>query len=254
VAEGKTEKTTITTELTFKYLGPPPFIKEDEQEKDEIGVATGLAWTAVGGEILYVESTVTKGKGGILLTGQLGDIMKESGQAALGFIRSQATKFNINEDLFSAIDIHVHFPAGGIPKDGPSAGITMACAILSRLTHIAIRKDVAMTGEITLTGRVLPIGGLKEKVLAAMRHGIKKIIIPEKNKKDLEDIPEEYRNKLTFIPVKTFEEVIDFAFTQKLNKTSSKASSDTRLKEEKSTKSSKKKTSPTSRTGYDKAA
>lgn len=218
VAEGKSDKTTITREQVYKFLGPAPFIREDEQERDEVGIATGLAWTAVGGEILYVESTTMKGKGGMLLTGQLGDVMKESGHAALGLIRSRARDYHLNEDVFSNIDIHVHFPAGAVPKDGPSAGITMAVAILSRLTGIPIRKDVAMTGEITLTGRVLPIGGLKEKALAAMRHGIKTIIIPFKNKKDLEDIPDEYRGKLTFLPVKTFDEVLEIALTQKLLK------------------------------------
>lgn len=246
VAEGKTEKTVITSELVNKFLGPAPYIREDEQEKDEIGIATGLAWTAVGGEILYVETTTMKGKGGIILTGQLGDVMKESGQAALGLIRSRAKDFNLDEDLFSNIDIHVHFPAGGVPKDGPSAGITMASAMISRLTGIPLRKDVAMTGEITLTGRVLPIGGLKEKALAAMRHGIKTIIIPEKNKKDLEDIPEEYRNKLTFVPVKTIEEVLDVVLTQKLALGKDKSSS---------SKGSKKRTPSITRPGgFDKAA
>ncbi len=216
VAEGKTDKTVINRELVYKFLGPAPFLREDEQEQDEVGIATGLAWTAVGGEILYVETTTMKGKGGILLTGQLGDVMKESGQAALGLIRSRAADFGINEDFFERNDIHVHFPQGAIPKDGPSAGITMATAMISRLTGIPIRKDVAMTGEITLTGRVLPIGGLKEKSLAAMRHGIKTIIIPEKNKKDLEDIPEEFRDKLTFIPVKTIDEVLAVALVQKI--------------------------------------
>ncbi len=209
VAEGKKEKTVITPETVYKFLGPALYFREDEQEKDEVGIATGLAWTAFGGEILYVESTIMKGKGGITLTGQLGDVMKESGQAALGLIRSRAKDFGIDEDIFSTSDIHVHFPSGAIPKDGPSAGITMAAAMISRLTGVPIRKDVAMTGEITLTGRVLPIGGLKEKSLAAMRHGIKTIIIPEKNKKDLEDIPEEYRANLTFIPVKTIDQVLE---------------------------------------------
>ncbi len=215
VAEGKTEKTIVNKEQTHKFLGPAPYIREDEQEQDEVGIATGLAWTSVGGEILYVETTTMKGKGGIALTGQLGDVMKESAQAALGLIRSRATDFGIDEDIFSNIDIHVHFPQGGIPKDGPSAGITMATAIISKLTGNPIRKDVAMTGEITLTGRVLPIGGLKEKALAAMRHGIKTVIIPDKNKKDLEDIPEEYRAALTFVPVKTIDEVLAVALVDK---------------------------------------
>ncbi len=215
VAEGKTEKTIVNKEQTHKFLGPAPYIREDEQEQDEVGIATGLAWTSVGGEILYVETTTMKGKGGITLTGQLGDVMKESAQAALGLIRSRATDFGIDEDIFSNIDIHVHFPQGGIPKDGPSAGITMATAIISKLTGNPIRKDVAMTGEITLTGRVLPIGGLKEKALAAMRHGIKTVIIPDRNKKDLEDIPEEYRAALTFVPVKTIDEVLAVALVDK---------------------------------------
>jgi ATP-dependent Lon protease len=217
VAEGKKEKTVVDSEMVGKFLGPAPFIRESEQEKDEVGIATGLAWTSVGGEILYVETTTMKGKGSMIFTGQLGDVMKESGMAALGLIRSRAKDFGIEEDFFADHDIHVHFPQGGIPKDGPSAGITVASAIISKLTGIPIRKDVAMTGEITLTGRVLPIGGLKEKALAAMRHGIKTIVIPDKNKKDLEDIPQEFRDKLTFVPVKTIDEVLDVVLTDKIS-------------------------------------
>jgi ATP-dependent Lon protease len=217
VAEGKKDKTVVDPELASKFLGPAPYLREDEQEKDEVGIATGLAWTSVGGEILYVETTTMKGKGGMVLTGQLGDVMKESGMAALGLIRSRAKDFGIDEDFFADHDIHVHFPQGGIPKDGPSAGITMASAIISKLTGIPVRKDVAMTGEITLTGRVLPIGGLKEKALAAMRHGIKTIVIPDKNKKDLDDIPEEFRDKLTFVPVKTIDEVLDVVLVDKIS-------------------------------------
>lgn len=217
VAEGKKENTIINIELVSKFLGPAMFLRDDEQEKDEIGIATGLAWTSVGGEILYVETTTMKGKGGVILTGQLGDVMKESATAALGLIRSRAKDFGIDEDVFANTDIHVHFPQGAVPKDGPSAGITMATAIISRLTGIPVRKDVAMTGEITLTGRVLAIGGLKEKALAAMRHGIKTVIIPAKNKKDLDDIPEEYRDVLTFIPVKTIDEVLDVVLAEKIH-------------------------------------
>jgi ATP-dependent Lon protease len=216
VAEGKNDKTTVTDVLVNKLLGPPPFVREDDRERDEIGIATGLAWTSVGGEILYVETTTMKGKGNMILTGQLGDVMKESGHAALGLIRSRAKEFGIDEDFLTDTDIHVHFPAGAVPKDGPSAGITMASAMISKLTGVPVRKDVAMTGEITLTGRVLPIGGLKEKALAAMRHGIKTIIIPDKNKKDLEDIPEEFRDTLTFIPVKTIDEVLDVVLADKV--------------------------------------
>lgn len=244
VAEGKKDATVIESALVYKMLGPAPYMRDDEQEKDEIGIATGLAWTAVGGEILYVEVTTMKGKGHILLTGQLGDVMKESAQAALGLIRWRAKDFGINEDIFSELDVHVHFPAGAIPKDGPSAGITMASAIISRLTGVPIRKDVAMTGEITLTGKVLPIGGLKEKSLAAMRQGIKTIIIPEKNRKDLEDIPEEFRNQLTFVPVKTIDEVLSVALSSKvtpITKRSGKAGPSDRS-EPKSKSSNKKRT------------
>ena len=213
VAEGNEEKVIVTPEIVAKFLGPATFVREDEQEKDEVGISTGLAWTQFGGEILYIETTMMKGKGSITLTGQMGDVMKESAQAALGFIRSKAVEYGIDEDAFSKTDFHIHIPAGAIPKDGPSAGITMATAIVSRLTGVPVKKDLAMTGEITLTGKVLPIGGLKEKALAAMRHGIKTIIIPDKNKKDLEDIPDEFREKLSFIPVKTFDEVLSYALT-----------------------------------------
>ena len=216
VAEGKTETTKINPAVVATLLGPSVYSREEEQEKDEVGIATGLAWTSVGGEILYVETATTRGKGGMMLTGQLGDVMKESGQAALGLIRWRAADFGISSEVLAETDLHIHFPQGAIPKDGPSAGITMATAIISRLTGIAIRKDVAMTGEITLTGRVLPIGGLKEKALAAMRHGIKTVIIPDKNKKDLEDIPEEYRKHLTFVPVKSIDEVLEVALVEKV--------------------------------------
>jgi len=256
IAEGKTEPTLITRDIVYKNLGPALYLREDEQERDEIGIATGLAWTSVGGEILYVETTTMKGKGGVTLTGQLGDVMRESGQAALGLIRSRATDFDLDEDLFSQIDIHVHFPAGAVPKDGPSAGITMAAAMISRLTGIPIRRDIAMTGEITITGRVLPIGGLKEKALAAMRHGIKAIIIPDKNKKDLEDIPEEYRDKLTFLPVKTIDEVLNIVLTHQLPKLKGRTSGNTStqtVKLEKG-KSSKKKTPIAARPNLDNAA
>lgn len=246
VAEGKKEKTSITGDLVTKFLGPAPFLRDDEQEKDEIGIATGLAWTSVGGEILYVETTTMKGKGNVILTGQLGEVMRESGTAALGLIRWRAKDFGIDEDVFANTDIHVHFPQGAVPKDGPSAGITMATAIISRLTGIPIRKDVAMTGEITLTGRVLAIGGLKEKALAAMRHGIKTVIIPEKNKKDLEDIPEEYREILTFIPVKTIDEVLDVVLTEKIGQ----GGRDKRPPSSPQNKARKKSSS----TGFDKAA
>lgn len=210
IAKGEAEQTHIITEMVFKLLGPPVYSKDDEKESDEVGVATGLAWTSHGGEVLYIEATKMKGRG-LTLTGQLGDVMKESAQTAIGYIRSQAAELHIDEDIFEKNEIHIHLPAGATPKDGPSAGITLATTIVSLLTNTPISRDVAMTGEITLTGKVLPIGGLKEKALAAMRMNISTIIIPWKNRKDLEEIPEEYRAKLTFIPVKNFDEVLEIA-------------------------------------------
>ena len=207
IAKGEAEQTHIMTETVFKLLGPPVYTKDDEKDVDEVGVATGLAWTSHGGEVLYIEATKMKGRG-VTLTGQLGDVMKESAQTAIGFIRSQAEELCIDEEMFEKHEIHIHLPAGATPKDGPSAGITLATTIVSLLTNTPISREVAMTGEITLTGKVLPIGGLKEKALAAMRMNIKTIIIPWKNRKDLEEIPEEYRAKLTFIPVKTINEVL----------------------------------------------
>ena len=210
IAKGEAEQTHIMTETVFKLLGPPVYTKDDEKDVDEVGVATGLAWTSHGGEVLYIEATKMKGRG-VTLTGQLGDVMKESAQTAIGFIRSQAEELCIDEEMFEKHEIHIHLPAGATPKDGPSAGITLATTIVSLLTNTPISREVAMTGEITLTGKVLPIGGLKEKALAAMRMNIKTIIIPWQNRKDLEEIPEEYRAKLTFIPVKTINEVLDVA-------------------------------------------
>ncbi len=213
IAEGG-RKTYIISERTLdKYLGPPKHIPETEQEKiDQPGLATGLAWTEVGGEILYIEVSVLKGKGKLTLTGQLGDVMKESAQAALSFCRSRSKKLKVDESYFENIDIHIHVPAGAIPKDGPSAGITMATSLYSALSGQKVRQDVAMTGEITLRGRILPIGGLKEKALAALRAGITTIIIPAENKKDLVEIPEDLRKKLKFIPVKNMDQVFPHIF------------------------------------------
>lgn len=210
IAQGEAEKTHILYDTVFELLGPPIFTKEDEKEVDEVGVATGLAWTSAGGEILYIEATKMKGSG-LTLTGQLGDVMKESAQTAIGYIRSRVEALGIDESIFEGSEIHIHVPAGATPKDGPSAGITLATTIISLLTETPIDKSVAMTGEITLTGKVLPVGGIKEKALAAMRMNIDTVIIPYKNKKDLEDIPDEFRQKLHFIPVKTIDEVIDIA-------------------------------------------
>jgi ATP-dependent Lon protease len=211
VAEGDKKKVTVTATTVKKYLGPPRYLREDEMEQNEIGIVTGLAWTPVGGEVLHVEATIMKGKGGLTITGSLGDVMKESVQAALSWIRSRSAELHLSEDLFSASEIHVHVPAGAIPKDGPSAGITMATALVSALTKIPVKREVAMTGEITLRGKVLPIGGLKEKMLAAIRAGITTVIIPEQNKKDLEEIPKQIMRKVTVIPVKGIEEVLKIA-------------------------------------------
>lgn len=203
-------KTTLSSDVIEKFLGPKPFGDDERRHNDEIGVATGLAWTSGGGETLIIETTKMKGKG-ITLTGKLGEVMKESAQAAMGYIRANAASLGIDENLFNQYEIHVHLPAAAIPKDGPSAGITLATAIVSLLTKTPISKDIAMTGEITLTGRVLPVGGIKEKALAAMRTGITDIIIPWGNIKDLAEIPEEFKKKINFIPVKNIHEVLEIA-------------------------------------------
>ncbi|MBI2412982.1 MAG: endopeptidase La [Deltaproteobacteria bacterium] len=212
VASGKTGLTAITPKLLQEFLGIPKYLPEAEQETDEIGVATGLAWTPVGGEILHIEATIMNGKGQLTLTGHLGDVMKESAHAALSYTRSRAKEFNLQPDFYKDLDLHIHVPSGAIPKDGPSAGITMATALISAITQKPVNKDIAMTGEITLRGRVLPIGGVKEKCLAALRAKITTIIIPERNKKDLEEIPKDIRKKLTFIPVKHMDEVLKIVF------------------------------------------
>jgi ATP-dependent Lon protease len=211
VAEGEKKQFVISATSIPKYLGPPRFIREAEMENNEVGVVTGLAWTPVGGEVLFVEASVMKGKGGLTLTGHLGEVMKESVQAALSYIRARSAVLNLDEDFLSTLDIHVHVPAGAIPKDGPSAGVTMATALVSALARIPVRKDVAMTGEITLRGKVLPIGGLKEKMLAAIRAGITTIIIPEENKKDLEEIPKHILKKVKIVTARVIDDVLRVA-------------------------------------------
>ncbi len=212
VAEGKAPPKRITAAAIEDILGPPRIFHERLMQKNRIGVAAGLAWTAAGGDVLFVEATVMKGKGGgLTLTGQLGDVMKESAQAALSFIRTRSTELGIADEIFTAKDIHIHVPEGSIPKDGPSAGITIAVAMVSAITNRPIRRDVAMTGEITLRGSVLPIGGVKEKVLAARRAGISRVILPAENRKDLEDIPPQIRKDVAFIFVEEVLSVIEEA-------------------------------------------
>ncbi len=212
IAKGETQRITVTKQNLEKFLGAKRFLRDDEMlAEDEVGMATGLAWTAVGGTTLTIEVSAMQGKGEVLLTGKLGDVMKESARAAISYIRAHAEKYGINGEDFEKRDIHIHIPEGATPKDGPSAGITMATAILSAFTGRPVRRDVAMTGEITLRGRVLPIGGLKEKALAAARIGIHDVIIPEENKKDVEEIPEEVRKDLNFICVHDIDEVFRVA-------------------------------------------
>ena len=215
VAEGKSELTRVTRANIHSFLGAPKFLPEAEQEEHEIGVATGLAWTSTGGEILYVEVSLSRGRGNLTLTGQLGDVMKESAQAAVSYARAHAQTLGIEADFYQKLDIHIHVPAGAIPKDGPSAGITMATALISALTRRAVSRDVAMTGEITLRGRVLPIGGLKEKSLAAFRAGIRTIIIPDRNEKDLDEIPKPLRRKLNWIVAKSMSDVLKVALIER---------------------------------------
>jgi ATP-dependent Lon protease len=212
VAEGKKEKTAVDSDALHKFLGPVKFFPEVAERTSEAGVATGLAWTPTGGDIIFVEVTKMKGEKGLNLTGQLGDVMKESAQAALSFVRSKAKELGIKEDFFDKTDLHIHVPAGGIPKDGPSAGLTIFIALTSLITNRAVRSDVAMTGEITLRGSVLPVGGIKEKVLAGRRAGIKTIILPQKNEKDLEEIPERIKKEMEFKFIQKMDEAISLAF------------------------------------------
>ena len=212
VAENrKTRKQIVTEKNLSKYLGAVKFIKNQSLESDEIGACTGLAWTSVGGTTLTIEVGLMKGKGEVILTGKLGDVMKESARAGISYIRSHAKEYNLDESVFENTDIHVHVPEGATPKDGPSAGITMATAILSALIQKPVKKSVAMTGEITLRGKVLAIGGLKEKALSAFRQGVTEVIIPKANKKDLEEIPKEIRKNINFITVSEVSEVFEKA-------------------------------------------
>ena len=214
IGEGDTESVYVTTKNLVDILGKVKYPHTKAKRKPEVGLCTGMAWTQVGGDILPTEVNIFPGTGKLILTGKLGDVMKESAQAALSYIRSRQDKFELAEDFYEKNDIHVHFPEGAVPKDGPSAGITMATAIVSGLTGRKIRSDVAMTGEITIRGNVLAIGGLKEKVLAAYREGIRTIVLPKENERDIEDIPESVREKLEFVPVENMDKVLETALCE----------------------------------------
>ena len=204
----------ITADDVVKYLGPPRFLLEEANGVDEVGSVNGLAWTPYGGEVLHVEATTMAGKGSLILTGQLGDVMKESAQAALSFARAQALELGLGTEFYAGREIHIHVPAGGVPKDGPSAGVTMACALVSLISRIPVRHDVAMTGELTLRGKVLPIGGLKEKLLAAVRAGMKTVVIPAANVPELSEIPDHVRAKIEIVAAKTMRDVLEVALVR----------------------------------------
>lgn len=211
IVNGESKSAKVTAKNLHKYLGKVIYLEDDVSLEAAAGICTGLAWTRVGGELLKVEVVACKGKGHLALTGQLGDVMKESAQAGYTYIRSRADELGLDKDFYETTDIHIHLPEGAIPKDGPSAGITMATAMISALTGRKVKKNLAMTGEITLSGRVLPVGGIKEKFLAAHRYGVKTIIMPAKNEQDLEELPANVRAKMHFIPVKHIDEVLKIA-------------------------------------------
>ena len=202
LAEGQTDKLTVTPKNLEELLGPRKYRPDDVKHTDEVGLVNGLAWTAVGGELLQAEVAVLDGTGKLELTGSLGDVMKESARTAISFVRSRAGQFNIDKEFYKTKDIHIHFPEGAVPKDGPSAGVTVTTALVSALTDRKVRGKVAMTGEVTLRGRVLPIGGLREKAMAAYREGMSEVLIPEANVPDLQEVDPAVKEKLTFIPVK----------------------------------------------------
>ncbi len=209
-AEGNAAPVNVSRRSLDRLLGPPPFEGDEPSKNGEVGLANGLAWTESGGEILTIEATLTPGEG-LVLTGQLGDVMKESAQAALTYVRGRGPEFGFDHSVFSRHQLHIHVPAGAIPKDGPSAGISSAAAILSLATGTAVRPDVAMTGEVTLRGRVLPVGGVRDKALAAMRAGIFTVILPRKNLLDLRKAPKELKRRMTFLPVDNMEQVLEAA-------------------------------------------
>ncbi|HEV2232202.1 MAG TPA: endopeptidase La [Terriglobia bacterium] len=216
VKEGKTLQVTVGNETLQEYLGVIKFRDTKSEEKNEVGLATGLAWTEVGGQILHIEATTMQGKGKLILTGKLGDVMQESGQAAMSYVRSRAARLGLDADFYRNVDIHIHLPEGAIPKDGPSAGITLVTAVVSALTRIPVLRNLAMTGEITLRGKVLPIGGVKEKILAAHRFGVQTVLLPRDNEKDLSEIPAGVQQELAIKFVETMDEVLDLALERKI--------------------------------------
>jgi ATP-dependent Lon protease len=208
----------ISAEELPSFLGPPRFLPEERRGHDEVGTVNGLAWTPYGGEVLHVEAQTMAGKGSLILTGQLGDVMKESAQAALSFARAYALTLGLGTEFYAGREIHIHVPSGAVPKDGPSAGVTMACALVSLISGVPVRHDVAMTGELTLRGKVLPIGGLKEKLLAATRAGITTCIIPAGNAPELSEIPPHVMDKVTVKPVRTVDEALEIALVRRLER------------------------------------
>ncbi|MEJ2048738.1 MAG: endopeptidase La [Calditrichota bacterium] len=218
VASGQKKKMRISSEVVPNFLGPVQFFSDVAERIDEPGIVTGLAWTPMGGDILFIEASKMPGKGNLTLTGQLGDVMKESAKAAMSYIRAHGKEFKLEENFQEKLDIHIHVPAGGIPKDGPSAGVTLFTALLSLLTEEKVRNDIAMTGEITMRGKILPVGGIKEKVLAAHRAGIRTVILPDKNRSDVGEIPEMVKKEMKFFYVKCMDEVVRHAFRKKVQK------------------------------------
>ena len=208
----------VTAQNVEKFLGPPKIFRDQLTKKDQVGVATGVAWTAAGGEILFVEATRMQGKGNLMLTGSLGEVMKESAQAALSYARAHASEFGIEPRIFMENDFHIHIPEGAIPKDGPSAGITMATALTSAFTAREVNCNVGMTGEITLRGRVLPVGGVREKVLAAHRAGIRTVMLPKRNMKDLIDLPKRAKEEMNIVPVEHMDQVLEVALVSQAKK------------------------------------
>jgi ATP-dependent Lon protease len=216
IAEGHKGTLRVSLKNLHEFLGAPKILPDEILKKDQIGVATGLAWTAVGGDVLFIEALRMRGKGNLVLTGQLGEVMRESAQAAYSWAKSRAREFEIPEEDFEKFDIHIHIPEGAIPKDGPSAGITLATAMVSVLSQRAIRKDVAMTGEITLRGNVLPVGGVKEKILAARRAQVSTIILPQQNRRDLDEVPKEPFKNIKFVFVDNVRQVLREALKERV--------------------------------------